>query len=94
MKSLEDSTREYIVELFSLLAEGESLGMPISRPMPSVFHGAHELRIKDSSGQYRVFYFTKHKESVLVFHMFKKKTEATPDHEISLGQKRLKEMII
>ena len=67
--------------------------MPVSRPMPSVAHGVHELRIKDRSGQYRVFYFTKHTDAVLVFHMFKKKTEATPKIEISVGKKRLKEMM-
>jgi phage-related protein len=93
MKDLDISTRNALLDLLALLAKGMSLGMPVSRHMPSVAHGVHELRIKDRSGQYRVFYFTKHTDAVLVFHMFKKKTEATPKEEISLGKKRLKEMI-
>ena len=76
----------------ALLAEGENLGMPVSRPMPVVEHGVHELRIKDHTGQFRVFYFTKDASAILVFHLFKKKTQETPSQEIETGKKRLKEM--
>lgn len=72
---------------------GESLGLPVSRPMPVIANGAHELRIKDRSGQYRIFYFTKHKDAVPVFHFLKKKTETTPHHEIGIAQNRLKDML-
>ena len=93
MTDLSVVTRNALLDLLALLAEGVSLGMPISRPMPSVIHGAHELRLKDRSGQYRVFYFTKHMEAILVFHMFKKKSQETPKNEIIIARKRLKEMI-
>jgi phage-related protein len=83
-----------LANLLSLLANGESLGMPVSRPMPSVSMGVHELRIRDSHGYYRVFYFTKHKDAILVFHLFKKKTQQTPKTEIETAQKRLKEMLL
>ena len=66
--------------------------MPLSRPMPSVGKGVHELRVKDRSGQYRVFYYTKLKNDILVFHFFKKKTQATPKKEIDLAKRRLKTM--
>jgi len=67
--------------------------MPLSRPMPIVEHGTHELRVKDARGHYRFFYYTKVKDAILVFHFFKKKTEQTPDQEIETGKKRLKEML-
>ena len=67
--------------------------MPLSRPMPSVAAGVEELRVKDRSGAYRVFYHTRLADSVLIFHAFAKKTQKTPPHEIALAQKRLREML-
>jgi phage-related protein len=59
----------------------------------SVASGVDELRVRDRSGVYRVFYYTKLSDSVLIFHAFAKKTQKTPPHEITLAQKRLKEML-
>jgi len=67
--------------------------MPLSRPMPSVARGVEELRIKDQSGAYRVFYYTRLADSVLIFHAFRKKTRKTPPHEVALALKRLKEIL-
>lgn len=67
--------------------------MPLSKTMTSVGTGVEELRVKDASGTYRVFYFARLADSILVFHAFQKKTEKTPNEEIRLGQKRLKEML-
>jgi len=50
LEYLDIKTRQHLTDLSALLAAGESLAMPISRPMPSVAHGTHELRIKDKSG--------------------------------------------
>jgi phage-related protein len=61
--------------------------------MPSVASGVEELRVKDGLGAYRVFYYTKQADAVLIFHAFSKKTQKTPPHEIALAQKRLKEML-
>jgi len=74
------------------LQKGEKLSMPVSRPMPSVAAGVEELRVKDRSGTYRVFYYTRLADSVLIFHAFTKKTQKTPLQEITLAQQRLKEM--
>ena len=67
--------------------------MPLSRPMPSIAPGVEELRVKDRSGAYRAFYFTRLADMVLIFHAFEKKTARTPPHEIELARKRLKEML-
>lgn len=88
----EDVRREFSKAIFDL-QKGENLVMPLSKPMRSVAPGCEELRVKDSSGAYRVFYFTREASRILVFHAFVKKTQKTPQHEIELGMKRLKEML-
>jgi len=75
------------------LQKGAKLKMPLSRPITSVGSGVAALRIRDRFGVYRVFYFARLTDSILVFHAFQKKTEKTPNDEIRLGQKRLKEML-
>ena len=85
--------KQRLTEVFGLLAAGENIGLPLSRPMPIVDHGCHEIRIKDRSGQYRIFYYTKMKDSILIFHFFKKKTQETPKNEIATAKIRLKEML-
>jgi phage-related protein len=75
------------------LQKGESLSMPLSRVMPSLAVGASELRIRDRAGIYRVFYVTKAARGILVFHAFAKKSRVTPEHELALGKKRLKELL-
>ena len=92
LADLEIGLRQKLAELLSLLAAGENIGMPVSRPMPIVEHGTHELRLKDHTGHFRVFYFTKREDAILVFHLFKKKTQETPAKEIETGKRRLKEM--
>jgi phage-related protein len=72
---------------------GEQLGMPHSRPMPSVAAGVSELRVQGADGAYRAFYSTPSLEGILVFHAFVKKTRQTPAAEIELARKRLKELL-
>lgn len=93
LEGIDFSLRKEALELFAQLGDGVKLGMPVSRPMPEVFHGVHELRIKDRSGQYRVFYYLKNEKEVLVFHFFKKKTQKTSFKEIETARMRLKELI-
>ena len=61
--------------------------------MSAVAVGVEELRVKDRSGAYRVFYYTRWADSVLIFHAFTKKTQKTPLHEITLARIRLKELL-
>jgi phage-related protein len=71
---------------------GETLGMPVARPMPTVAPGGSELRVK-GDGIFRVFYFTATAKGILVFHAFAKKTQRTPTLEIELAKKRFKELL-
>jgi phage-related protein len=75
------------------LQYGTSLGMPLSKSMPSIAKGVQEIRVKDKDGIYRVFYFAKVKDKILIFHAFQKKTQKTPKKDIDLAKKRLKEML-
>ena len=80
-------------DLGSILTQlqlGESVGMPDVKPMPSVAKGVSEIRVKDQSGIFRVFFVIKTDLGILVFHGFKKKTQQTPQNEIETGKKRLK----
>ena len=69
------------------------LGMPQSRPMISVAPGVEELRVRDRSGVYRVFYYSRSARGILVVHAFMKKSRATTKQDIEIGRKRFKEMV-
>jgi phage-related protein len=88
----ENVRREFGKVIFDL-QKGSVLSMPLSRAMPSVAPGVEELRVIDRSGAYRVFYYARLADSVLIFHAFTKKTQKTPKQEIALARKRLKEML-
>ena len=64
------------------LQQGQNLTMPLSRPMPSIVAGAQELRVKERSGAYRVFYLARLKNKVFIFPAFQKKTQKTSRKEI------------
>ena len=82
-----------IGELLFDLQRGENVGRPAARPMPTIAAGAYELRVKDADGIYRVFYYLKSAEGILVFHAFAKKTQTTPQSEIETAKKRLWEIL-
>ena len=75
------------------IQKGISLGLPLSRPMPTVASGAHELRIRSTTTALRVFYFVKLANTIVVFHGFQKKTQKTLTQEIAIGQQRLQEVL-
>ena len=68
------------------------LSMPLSRPMPTVGRGVHELRLENRSGQYRVIHALVRRGAVHVLHAFKKTTRAAPQRDIEVARKRLKEV--
>ena len=76
--------------LIELLAEfGPSLRLPHSRAMGD---GLFELRPRGRSGIGRAFYCFMMGKRVVVLHAFIKKTQQTPDRELKMARKRLKEM--
>lgn len=76
--------------LVELLSEfGPSLGLPHSRALG---HGLFELRPRGRSGIGRAFYCFLVGKRVVVLHAFIKKSQQTPDRELALARKRMKEV--
>jgi phage-related protein len=93
VRSLDDKTKIEIGALLMMLQSGESLGEPQSKPVKTIHAKAHELRIKDKMGAYRVIYVLSTKDHILIPHAFTKKTQKTPQKEIEISIKRLKELL-
>ena len=88
-----EEIRGDLADALARLDAGLMLSMPLSRPMPSIGRGVHELRLKDRSGAYRVVYALVQRGAVHVLHAFKKKTQGTPLKNLELARKRLKEIL-
>jgi phage-related protein len=87
-----EEIRGDLADALARLDAGQSLIMPLSRPMPGIGSGVHELRLKDRTGVYRVVYALIESGTVHLLHAFKKKTQATPQRTLELARKRLKEI--
>ena len=51
-----------------------------------------EIRIKDPSGAFRVFYVVRRRDGIHVLHAFQKKTQKTRKSDIELGKSRYGEL--
>jgi phage-related protein len=71
------------------LQNGESLGMPASRPMPSIGPRCHELRVGDADHNWRLIYRID-PDAIIVVDVFPKTTRTTPKPIIDGCQERLK----
>src|ERR1043165_5664725 len=87
------SSHDAIIEACVLLRrfqEGESLGMPISRPLPSVGPNCHELRVVDRDSTWRIVYHLA-SDAVVILEVFSKKTRTLPTQLASAARRRLRE---
>ena len=75
--------------LLRRLQQGEKIGMPLSRPMPSVSRGCHELRINDAQKTSRIMYAVE-SDAIVILEVFAKKSEKTPATVIHVCRERLK----
>jgi phage-related protein len=76
-----------LVELLS--KHGPNVGLPHSRPLGG---GLFELRPRGRTGIGRAFYCFVVGKRVIVVHAFVKKTQQTPDKELKLARRRVKEL--
>ena len=67
-----------------------SLRLPHSRALGD---GLFELRLRGKGGIGRAFYCFLLGKRVVVLHAFIKKSQQTPDRELKLARKRLKELL-
>ena len=52
-------------DAIELLSKGELLKLPINRNLGNVHKGLNELRLRDRTGAYRIFYYLKTQEAIL-----------------------------
>jgi len=74
--------------LLRQLQQGRKLGMPHSRPMPSIAKSVHELRIRDSDLTWRIVYRSD-PDAVVILEVFKKKSQKTPKKVLGACARRL-----
>jgi len=63
--------------LLRRLQQGETLGMPHSRPLPSIGPRCHELRINDERATWRIIYRID-SDAIIILEVFSKKSRAMP----------------
>jgi phage-related protein len=76
--------------LLRRLQQGETLGMPHSRPLPSIGPHCHELRINDERATWRIVYRID-SDAIVILEVFSKKSRTTPKAVIDVCKKRLKD---
>jgi phage-related protein len=76
--------------LLRRLQRGETLGMPHSRPLPSIGPRCHELRINDERATWRIVYRID-SDAIVILEVFSKKSRTAPKAIIDVCKKRLKE---
>lgn len=84
---LSKSARVETGVLLGLLQEGEKLGLPHSRPMPSIGRKCHELRVVDETHSWRIVYRLD-ADAIVIGDVFQKTTPQTPKHVIANCQRR------
>lgn len=82
--------REALADCLALLREGLYLSMPLSRPLPSIGSGVHEIRLNGRSGTYRIFYVILNDGEIYLLCATQKKTQNTPKQLIQLVKQRLR----
>ena len=74
--------------LLRRLQKGDSLGLPHSRPMPSIGSQCHEPRINDENQTWRIVYHVA-TDAVVILEVFRKKSAATPNEIVMNCKRRL-----
>ena len=75
--------------LLRRLRRGESLGLPHSRPMPSIGPRCHELRVSDQGVAWRIIYRVD-PDAIIILEVFCKKTRQTPQEVIDTCIRRMR----
>jgi phage-related protein len=75
--------------LLRRLQLGENIGLPHSRPMPSIGRRCHELRVRDKEQNWRIVYRID-PDAIVIVEVFEKKTGATPKKIIDICKARLR----
>ena len=83
------NARRELGMLLRELQDGANLGMPQSRPMPSIGRRCHELRVNDANKVWRLVYCIR-TDAIIILDVFEKKTRVTPADVVDNCIRRLK----
>jgi len=87
LDDLDNKSRAKVAAHLSLL---EEQGPHLKRPYADVVRGKiRELRIHQSSNQYRILYFFQMRDQVVLTHAFSKKTQQLKEKDIELAERRM-----
>jgi phage-related protein/DNA-binding XRE family transcriptional regulator len=75
--------------LLRRLQKGENVGMPHSRPTPSIAARCHELRVVDAAATWRIVYRID-LDAIVIAEVFSKKSRATPQSVVDVCRRRLR----
>lgn len=95
-REIKDESIELRQSIFGTLErveKGESIGMPLCRPLPSIARGLYELRFSYREGEYRVFYYIKVREAIYVIHAMRKKKQKMDRRTIDLLVSRIRSLL-
>jgi phage-related protein len=85
----EDARRQAGHELYQVQ---KGLNPSDWKPMPTIGTGVREIRIRDSSGMYRVIYVANLADAIHVLHAFQKKSQKTTQRDLARAAARLRVM--
>lgn len=74
--------------LLRRLQQGENIGLPHSRPMPDIGSRCHELRVRDQTRNWRIFYHLA-ADAVVILGVQQKTTQRTPRITLEACRRRL-----
>jgi phage-related protein len=92
-REIKHAPKDVVADVFALfddLMAGKKLVMPISRPLPSIGKGLHELRLSGRAGEYRVFYVIKVEDAIYVLHATEKKKQEIDPRTADLLRTRMR----
>jgi phage-related protein len=75
--------------LLRRLQQGENIGMPHSRSMPSVGRRCHELRVRQQGQNWRIMYRID-SDAIVIVEVFAKRTARTPKRVLDTCKVRLR----
>lgn len=76
--------------LLRRLQRGDSIGLPVSRPMPRIGKRCHELRVDDDNATWRLIYRID-PDAIVISEVFSKKTAKTPGSVVDACKQRYRE---
>ena len=79
----------YIALTDRMIEYGPNLGLPHTDAFGG---GLFELRLKGAEGIARVFFCTMVEQEIIILHSFIKKSQKTPEKELKLAKKRMREL--